>query len=139
MPEYACRAGDKVKTPFHFGKTLSSNQANFDGNYPYGGAEKGMYLERSCKVGSYKPNAFGLYDMHGNVWEWCSDRYGEKYYASSPTADPSGPAVGLGRVVRGGGWDYGGASDCRSAYRFWDAEENSLNSIGFRVAMVPAK
>lgn len=65
--EYACRGGASLKTPFHFGKSLSSHQANFDGNYPYGGAEKSTYLGRTCAVGSYKPNGFGLYDIHGNV------------------------------------------------------------------------
>src|SRR5262249_726304 len=78
--EYACRGGATVKTTFQFGNTLSSSQANFDGNHPhpYGGGTKGKYLERTCKVGSYKPNKFGLYDMHGNVAEWCADWYDKK-------------------------------------------------------------
>ena len=92
--EYACRGGAASSTPFHFGDTLSSSQANFNGNYPYGGADKGEYL-RTCKVGSYKKNGFGLYDMHGNVWEWCADWYSKDYYSKSPAKDPPGPG-GLG-------------------------------------------
>ena len=137
--EYASRGGAGLKkTPFHFGKTLSSVQANFNGNYPYGGAAKGTYLGRTCEVGSYKPNGYGLYDMHGNVWEWCSDWYGEKYYADSPKADPSGPSEGSLRVIRGGCWINDGR-DCRSANRYWYSPSNRNCSIGFRVALVPSK
>ncbi|HEV3082696.1 MAG TPA: formylglycine-generating enzyme family protein, partial [Gemmataceae bacterium] len=109
--EYACRAG--TTTPFHFGKSLSSKEANFNGNFPYGGAAKGDYLRRTAKVGSYAPNAWGLYDMYGNVAEWCSDWYDPGYYRDSPKADPKGPAKGVVatdynndfyRVVRGGCW-----------------------------------
>ena len=67
-------------------------------------------------VGEKKPNAWGLYDMHGNVWEWCQDWYDDGYYANSPTDDPTGPLTGSSRVIRGGGWDYP-AGYCRSAYR----------------------
>src|SRR5262249_11368647 len=100
--EYACRAG--TSTPFHFGRSLSSRQANFDGNAPYGGAAKGPWLRRTCKVGSYQPNGFGLFDMHGNLFQWCNDWYGRDYYKDSPRQDPQGPDEGTARIVRGGSW-----------------------------------
>src|SRR5207248_6430104 len=123
--EYSCRGGhvieemrEKPALPFHFAQptsSLSSTQANFDGNHPYGGAAKGPYLKRTCKVGSYKPNRLGLYDMHGNVWEWCHDWYGVDYYAKSPKTDPPGPSEGSVRVRRGGGW-YLSGQPCRAAF-----------------------
>jgi formylglycine-generating enzyme len=112
--EYACRAG-MLLAPFHVGPTLSATQANFDGNYPCGG-ERGAYLEHPTPVGSYPPNAFGLHDMHGNVWEWCSDWFDSEYYAQGPRTDPPGPPNGRVRVQRGGSWySYGWA--CRSGQR----------------------
>jgi formylglycine-generating enzyme required for sulfatase activity len=137
--EYACRAG--TKTAFHYGNSLSSKQANFNGNEPYGGAKKGPYLEKTAKVGSYKPNAWGLYDMHGNVAEWCSDYYDKDYYKSSPKTDPKGPAKGVVptdynndfyRVARGGCWLDEGRG-CRSAYRFKAMPHDPYRLIGFRV------
>jgi formylglycine-generating enzyme required for sulfatase activity len=137
--EYACRAG--TTTPFNLGKSLSSKAANFNGNFPYGGAAKGPYLKRTAKVGSYKPNAWGLYDMHGNVQEWCSDFYDPDYYKNSPKADPKGPAKGVlstdyhkdfYRVVRGGCWLDEGRG-CRSAYRFRAMPHDNYRLIGFRV------
>jgi formylglycine-generating enzyme required for sulfatase activity len=118
--EYACRAG--TSAPFHFGRSLSSTQANFDGNFPYGGAAQGPYLWRTTAVGSYKPNAWGLYDMHGNVWECCSDWYAKDYYK------------GARRVIRGGCWSSRGHG-CRSAYRGIELANRDID-LGFRVALV---
>jgi formylglycine-generating enzyme required for sulfatase activity len=132
--EYSCRGGATSYRVFHFGNALSSTQANFDGNYPYGGAAKGPYLERTCKVGSYPANGFGLYDMHGNVWEWCQDRYDEKYYTKSPRQDPQGPERASDRVIRGGGW-FNIGQGCRSAIRYGDEPANRDLNLGFRVAI----
>jgi hypothetical protein len=107
--EYACRGGAPESYPFHVGQPLhclSSTQANFDGTYPYGGAAKGPALRRTTPVGSYPPNGWGLYDMHGNVFEWCADWYRDDYYPQSPRQDPPGPPGGSLRVVRGG-WQLG--------------------------------
>jgi uncharacterized protein (TIGR02996 family) len=132
--EYGCRGGASSSTPFHVGASLSSTQANFNGGYPYGGAEKGPYLERPCAVGSYLPNAFGLYDICGNVWEWCADWYGN--YEGGPATDPRGPSEGSYRVIRGGGWDCT-ARNCRSADRLRLGPEDRISDLGFRVALVP--
>jgi formylglycine-generating enzyme required for sulfatase activity len=131
--QYACRAG--TTTPFHFGNQLNGREANCDGEYPYGTETKGAYLERTTTVGSYQPNAYGLYDMHGNVWEWCQDWHSDDYYNHSPREDPAGPPTGSLRVGRGGSWDCP-AGGCRSAYRGRRPPANGNSSIGFRVASV---
>jgi formylglycine-generating enzyme required for sulfatase activity len=136
--EYSCRAGAPSEQVFHFGNSLSSKQANFNGNHPFGGADKAVYLAQPCQVGSYKPNAFSLYDMHGNVAEWCADWYDKDYYAKSPRRDPQGPSRGFLRVIRGGGW-YASGQYCRSADRHGYAPTYRRNLLGFRVAVVPSE
>jgi formylglycine-generating enzyme required for sulfatase activity len=136
--EYACRGGAPSYQVFHFGNSLSSIQANMNGHVPYGGAAKDILLKRTCKVGSYEKNRFGLYDMHGNVTEWCSDWYGADYYGKSPRNDPSGPLEGVCRVLRGGGW-YCFGQHCRSAYRVTYTAGPRFSGFGFRVALVPSR
>ena len=143
--EYACRAGSK--TVFHVGDALSSDKANFDGAYPYGKANKGPNVRKTTKVGSYPPNAYGLYDMHGNVAEWCSDFYDPDYYKKSPKDDPKGPAEGVMptgfannfyHVVRGGCW-LDEARACRAAYRFRLQPTEPYRLVGFRVVCEQVK
>ncbi len=122
--EYSCRGGRPFSEPFGIGDgtSLSSDRANIDGNYPYGSASRGPYLKSTCRVGSYPANALGLLDMHGNVWEWCADRYG--LYPPGVATNPTGSAGGSGRVLRGGGW--------RSRARFCRASDRSGGEPGFR-------
>jgi formylglycine-generating enzyme required for sulfatase activity len=127
--EYACRAG--TTTPFNTGNNITTNQANYDGNYPYKGNPAGTYREETTAVGSFAPNAWGLYDMHGNVWEWCWDWYGS--YSSGAQTNPRGPVSGSNRVRRGGGW-YGDGRSLRSAGRSYDyGPSNGLSNLGFRL------
>jgi uncharacterized protein (TIGR02996 family) len=130
--EYACRGGSASSTPFHFGPALSSALANFDGSYPSEGAAKGPFLNRPSQVGSYAPNVFGLHDVHGNVFEWCSDWHGP--YPFVPVADPAGPDDGDSRIDRGGAW-YFTADVCRSGHRDCTAPGGRYSFLGFRVAL----
>lgn len=122
--EYACRAGSSG--PFHGGNVLTSAQANFNGDEPYGTTTKGTFVGQPVKVGSYAANAFGLFDMHGNVWEWCEDVY-SKDHEKKAAANNESP-----RVLRGGSWIDRGAL-CRSAYRSFDSPSRAYPYVGFRV------
>jgi formylglycine-generating enzyme required for sulfatase activity len=128
--EYACRAG--TTTPFAFGNCLSTDDANYNGNWPLEGCPKGEWRQRTVPVGSLKANAWGLYDMYGNVWEWCEDWYED--YPTGSVVDPTGPSTGAARVLRGGGWN-GSAGDCRSALRDGDAPAERDANGGFRLVL----
>ena len=130
--EYACRG--LTATPFSFGLKAGSTSANFDGNFPYGPMPPGPWLECTAPPGSYPPNAWGLFDMHGNLWEWCQDWFDEEYYARSPANDPAGPAAGTLKVLRGGSW-YSYSWSCRSAKRERFSPESGGGNHGFRVAL----
>ncbi|MDR3234839.1 MAG: SUMF1/EgtB/PvdO family nonheme iron enzyme [Planctomycetaceae bacterium] len=138
--EYACRTGQSM--PFSFGFALNGNNANCDGALPYDAlADDGMGLPgqnvgKSRRVKSYLPNVWGLYDMHGNVWEWCCDWF-DNYPAGTMT-DPTGPEVGMYRVQRGGCWGRA-AVYCRSASRKWDIPDTHQNRVGLRLAVVPVE
>ena len=108
--EYACRAGST--TPFCWGEQINSELVNFDGEYPYNGGGKSKYRGETIDVESYYQNDWGLWQMHGNVLEWCEDRYGR--YAEKIATDPRGPETGGGRVLRGGSW-FNLGRYCRSA------------------------
>ena len=122
--EYACRAG--TTSAFAVGTTLDAAQANLDGPSSVG---------CTTPVGSFPANAWGLCDMHGNVWEWCEDWFSPDYYSHSPGRDPQGPAVGFARLLRGGGWR-SRAAQCRSAARYSATATQRHDAFGFRVACV---
>ena len=128
--EYACRAGTTM--PFYFGETISTDQANYDGDYTYGNGKKGQYRQQTTDVGSFPPNDFGLYDMHGNVWEWVADTYHDNYNGA-PTDGSAWNSGGSDRVLRGGSW-YNGPGSVRSAVRSGYDPAGRNDFIGFRVA-----
>lgn len=127
--EYAARAG--TTTPFNTGNCLGTSQANYNGKYPYSGCDEGKNLRKTLPVGSYAPNAWGLFDMHGNLFEWCNDWYKDNYYESSPKNNPNGPSSGSSPVIRGGSWHQSAAS-CRVACRYHNSPLGA-DKIGFRI------
>jgi sulfatase modifying factor 1 len=127
--EYACRAG--TTTPFSFGATITTDQVNFNGNFPYAGGAKGEYREKSTPVGSLPANQWGLREMHGNVWEWCADWYANPLEGGT---NPMGPKTGTHRVLRGGSW-FNVAMGCRSADRNYLAPTIRYPVFGFRVLL----
>ena len=126
--EFACRAG--TTTPFHFGDNISTDQANYLGDLVYADGKKGVYRKKTMSVGGFPANAWGLHDMHGNVWQRCQDWYGE--YPQQDVVDPQGPSMGKERVMRGGAWgippDY-----VRSACRYHLVPTWGDDAIGLRV------
>ena len=131
--EYACRAG--TTTPFHFGETITSELANYDGSIFYANEPKGQYLKETTPVGQFPANAFGLYDMHGNVWEWCFDDWHDNYEGAptdgSPWVNNENDNSSQGKVRRGGSWD-NDPQDCRSGFRYKDLS-NYRDYRGFRL------
>ena len=130
--EYTARA--ETATPFHTGQTITSSQANFDGNGSYSGSSNGDYRKKTMKVASFGANALGLHDMHGNVWEWVQDVYHDRYEGA-----PSDGAAWMSggnqeqRVLRGGSWeDY--PQWLRSAARDYGTPDNRVHTVGFRIA-----
>ena len=144
--EFACRAG--TTAPFHFGETISVEQADYNGYSVYGKGKKGKWRMETTDAGQFPPNAFGLHDMHGNVWEWCWDFYDKDYYTrkESPKTNPAGPKkspegvvidpkAGPRHVLRGGGWGLSTAAQLRSAAReSFGAKWRDRNG-GFRVVL----
>ena len=137
--EYACRA--ETDTAFHFGATITPEYVNYDGNYPYAQAAKGEYRQKTTEVGSFPPNGFGLYDMHGNLWEWCTDDWHENYKNAPENGrawinnDNHSQDSRLIKVLRGGSW-FGNARNCRSGSRLRSIADLDGLICGFRVVSV---
>ncbi len=131
--EYACRAG--TTTPYYFGHTISTSEVNFAGGALEYNGKKGANRKKTTPVGSFPPNAWGLYDMHGNLAQWCEDRFGN--YTSQSVVDPRGAPSRGARILRGGSWEEA-ALRCRSACRGWDSPDNRGNgTFGLRLCFSP--
>jgi formylglycine-generating enzyme required for sulfatase activity len=128
--EYACRAG--TTTPFSFGETITVEVANFNGEHTFRDEPRGFYFHSTNEGGKFPPNAFGVYDMHGNLWEWCADNWLDDYSASSRDSSPYQNKDGRYRVVRGGSW-HEPPDLCRSASRLRVLQSDAEEVIGFRV------
>ena len=136
--EYACRAG--TTNPFYFGKILTTEVANYKGTYTYGDGTKGKYRQETTPVDHFEiANAFGLCDMHGNVWEWCQDTWHENY-EDAPTDESVWVSEDkrISSVLRGGSW-LNVPRTCRSAYRYYFTPAYANDTFGFRVVCVAPK
>jgi formylglycine-generating enzyme required for sulfatase activity len=129
--EYAARSG--TTTAFATGPTISADQANFDGTSTYAGSGKDLYRQRTMEVGSFPANAFGLHDMHGNVWEWVEDCFSDNYIAAAINGKPPLGDPGCQRVLRGGSW-IDSPRALRSAYRSHVSPDARFIYRGFRIA-----
>jgi formylglycine-generating enzyme required for sulfatase activity len=137
--EYACRAG--TTTPFHFGDTISTKLANYDGRTMYMDEEKGEFRQQTTDVTTFPANPWGLHDMHGNVWEWCADHWHGSYEGAPEDGrawiDEGAKANDLKwRLLRGASWG-NSPRDCRSAYRNDNPPVNRFSTVGFRVCCLP--
>jgi formylglycine-generating enzyme required for sulfatase activity len=140
--EYACRAGTTM--PFHFGDMISPELANYRGDVAYADGPKGIYREQTTPVGMFPANAWGLHDMHGNVWEWCLDEWNDSYegaptdgraWVDAAEGEKSKESAKI-KLLRGGSWDFNPGS-CRSAYRVRYRPVDADGNVGFRVVCLP--
>jgi formylglycine-generating enzyme required for sulfatase activity len=132
--EYACRAG--TTTPFAFGETITPELANYRGSETYGQGRKGEFRKQTTPVGMFDANAWGLQDMHGNVWEWCLDHWHESYEGAPEDGSAWLSEGGESRLLRGGSW-LDGPRVCRSAFRLHALPDGASDFVGFRVVCLP--